>query len=121
MITINMNTARFKLTVEGHAQPEETELYKEVCAACSAIVQALVYSITKFNHEGDALEIFKYRDDPGNVLLKVKPSKWSESSIKRRFNEYGDGLELLALSHPYSVEFIWDGEKITPEEEKQDE
>ena len=121
MIRIEMNTARFKLTVEGHAEPEETSMYKEVCAACSAIVQSLVYSITKFNHEGDVLEIFKYRDDPGNVLLKVKPSEWAESSVKRRFNEYGDGLELLALSHPYSVQFIWDGEPILPEEEEKHE
>jgi len=122
MISINMNTARFKLTVTGHAQPEESEQYKEICSACSALVQALAYTITKFNHEGDALELFKFQDEPGNVILKVKPSEWAERSIRRRFNEYGDGLELLALSHACSVEMIWDGEKILPnEEDKKDE
>ena len=117
MIRINLNSARMKLTIEGHAQPEESEQYKEICAAASALVQALAYSITKFNHEGDALEIFKFQDEPGDVLLKVKPSEWSERAILRRFNEYGDGMELLALSHPQSVEMIWDGEKILPEKE----
>jgi len=115
MIRINLNSARTKLTIEGHAQPEESAQYKEICAAASALVQALAYSITKFNHEGDALELFKFDDTPGNVLLKVKASEWSERAITRRFNEYGDGFELLALSHPYSVEMIWDGEKILPE------
>ena len=122
MIEIEMNTARLKLTVKGHAMPDESPQFKEICAACSALVQALAYTITKFNHEGDALELFKFQDEPGNVILKVKPSEWAERSIRRRFNEYGDGLELLALSHPCSVEMIWDGEKILANgEEKNDE
>jgi len=112
MIEINLNTARFKLTVKGHAEPDESDSYQQICAATSAIVQALAYSITKFNHEGDALKEFKFRDDPGNAELRVWPEEWAENSIKRRFNEYGDGLELLALSHNCSVSMIWDGEKI---------
>jgi len=118
MIEINLNTARWKLTVKGHAMPEESDQYKEICAAASAIVQSLVYSITKFNHEGDALESMKYVNDPGDLLFKCFPEQWAETSIRRRFNEYGDGLELLAMSHPYSVQMIWDGEKIIPNEEE---
>ena len=117
MIKITMNTTRFMLTVEGHAEPKETEQYKEVCAATSAIVQSLVYSISKFNGDDDALSSMKYRNDPGNVLLKVYPEEWARLSIAKRFNYYGDGLELLAKSHPYSVEFIWDGERINPDKE----
>lgn len=119
MIEIEMNTARLKLTVKGHAMPDESPQYKEICAACSALVQALAYTITKFNNEGDALEIFKFQDEPGDVILKVKPTEWAERSIRKRFDVYGDGLELLAMSHPCSVKMIWDGELIIPSEEEQ--
>ena len=119
MIEIEMNTARLKLTVKGHAMPDESPQYKEICAACSALVQALAYTITKFNSEGDALEIFKFQDEPGDVILKVKPTEWAERSIRKRFDVYGDGLELLAMSHPCSVKMIWDGELIIPSEEEQ--
>ena len=112
MIHIEMNTARFKLTAEGHAKPEESEKYKEICAAVSAIVQGLVFSISKFKGEKDALSYYKYRDEPGNMLLKVVPEEWAEISMKRRFNYFGDALEMMATAHPGSVEFIWDGEKI---------
>ena len=118
MIEINLNTASFKLTVTGHAEPDESDSYQQICAATSAIVQALAYSITKFNHEGDAMQSFKFQDEPGNVLLKVVPEEWAENSIRRRFYEYGDGLELLALSHSCSVQMIWDGEKILQAKEE---
>jgi uncharacterized protein YsxB (DUF464 family) len=117
MIRINMNTIRFKLTVEGHAMPEESEDYSIICAGASMLVQALVYSIEKFNSGGDALSSMKYRDDPGNVLLEVHPEEWARISIAKRFNYYGDGLELLAMNNPECVEFIWDGEKIIPYKE----
>lgn len=118
MIRIEMNTARFKLTAEGHAQPEENAQYKEICAGVSAIVQGLVFTISKFNGKKDALTLFKYRDDPGNMLLKVTPEEWAEISMKKRFNYFGDALEMMALAHPESIEFIWNGEKILKEDKE---
>lgn len=117
MIHIEMNTTRFLLTIEGHAQPEEHKDYKEICAAASMLAQGLAYSISKLNGDSDALSSMKYRDEPGNMMLKVYPEEWARISIGWRFNYYGDGLEMLALAHPQCVEFIWDGEKILPDKE----
>ena len=115
MIEITMNTARFKLTVKGHAQPEESPDYKEICAAASALAQALAYSISKF--PGDAMKAFEYRPEPGDMLIRAYPEEWAELGTRNRMKAYADGLELLARSHPQSVSMIRDGEKIIPEEE----
>jgi uncharacterized protein YsxB (DUF464 family) len=117
MIHIEMNTARFKLTAEGHAQPEESTQYKEICAGVSAIVQGLVYSISKFKGDKDALTYYKYRDEPGNMLLKAVPEEWAEISMTRRVSYFGDALEMMATAHPQCIEFIWDGEKILKEDD----
>lgn len=116
MIEITMNTARYKLTVKGHAQPEEGEQYKEICAAASALAQALAYSITKLPR--DAMKSFEYRPDPGNLLIRAYPEEWAELVTKNRFKTYADGLELLAMSHPQSISMILDGEKIEPKKEE---
>ena len=47
MITITMNSKRLKLTVTGHAMPEESPQYKEICAAVSAMAQSMMYAISK--------------------------------------------------------------------------
>ena len=115
MIEITMNTARFKLTVKGHAEPGESDQYKEICAAASALAQALAYSISKF--PGDAMKSFEYRPEPGDLLIRAYPEDWAELGTKNRFKAYAEGLELLALSHPQSITMILDGEKIIPEKE----
>ena len=117
MIRITINTARYKITVEGHALAEEHPDHSAICTGVSAIVQGLVYSISKFNSRETALKTFKYRDEPGNMLLKIVPEQWAELSLTKRFNYYGDGLELMARSHPESIEMIWDGERILPDKE----
>lgn len=116
MITVTMNTARLKLTVEGHAQPEESKEYREICAAVSAISQGLVWCVSKYNDGEGAMKSIEYRPDPGNLLLKVYPEAWAERAIRWRFMNYGDAFELLAKSHHKSVIFILDGERMIPEE-----
>lgn len=116
MITIRMNTARLKLTVEGHAQPEESTEYKEICSAVSALSQALAYTIARYNGGEGAMKAFDYRNDPGNLRIKVFPEPWAERELRHRFQIYGDGMELLAQSHPQSVTMIRDEEKILTKE-----
>lgn len=119
MITINMNTARFRVTVEGHAMPEESADYSQICAAVSALAQSLAWSISKYNNGEGAMKSFEYRPEPGNMLIRVWPEYWAERAFRNRFKNYGDGFELLAKSHPQSVTFIWDGERILPEKEEE--
>ena len=114
MITIEMNTKRLKLTVKGHAQPEEMEKYKECCASASAIAQSMVYAVSKYN-DGGALEKFEYRNDPGDFMVKLLPTEKQEKALQTIMTLYGYGLELLAKSHPQSVEMIWDGARIIPD------
>lgn len=118
MIEINLNTARYKLTVTGHAQPEESKEYSAICSAVSALAQSLFYCVSKFNDGEGSMKSVEYRGDPGDLLLRVWPEEWAESAIRHRFKNYGDGMELLAKSHPEAVSMIWDGERIVPEEAK---
>ena len=113
MIEIRMDTKRLKLSVKGHATPEESEKYKEICAAASALAQALAYSVSK----SDAKEEMQYRPDPGDLFLLVIPEKKMDALMKIRFALYADGLELLAKSHPFSVTMIRDGQRILPYKE----
>ncbi len=117
MIEININTARFKLTVKGHAVPEESEQYREICSAVSALAQALMYSISKLPR--DAMKSLEYRPEPGDLLIRAFPEEWAELSTRNKFKTYADGMELLALSHQQSVTMIRDGEKILPQKEGQ--
>lgn len=117
MIEIRMETKRLKLSIKGHATPEESEQYKEICAAASALAQSLMYSISKYDDVQKAVKSIQYRPDPGDLFLLVIPESWADMVMKHRFKVYGDGLELLAKSHPYSVTMIRDGEKILPDEE----
>ena len=105
MIVIRMNTKRLKLTVEGHATPEEGPQYREICAAASALAQALVYSCGKMKDKR-ALERIEYRPDPGHMMLNVEPVRMAKVLIWQRFKHYADGMELLAKSHPNSVMMI---------------
>ena len=114
MIEINLNTARFKLEVKGHAQPEETKEYSEVCAAVSALAQGLVYTVTKYESDHEAIGEMDYRNDPGDFLWRVKPDPWAEALIRKRMYAYGDGLEMMAACHPESVKMIYDGEEVQP-------
>ena len=118
MIRINMNTARLKLTVEGHAMQEEGPEYQQICAAASALAQSLAWSVNKYNEGEGTMKSFEYRPETGNLLIRVWPEHWAEAVFKRKFKDYADGFELLAKSHPQSVEFIWDGERILPEKEE---
>lgn len=117
MITITMNTTKLKLTVDGHAMPDESKQYKEICAAASALTQSLAYTVIRYNDGDGAMKSFEYRPDPGNLLLRVYAEPWAEREFRHRFEIYGDGLQMLAESHPYSVQFIRDGERIIPKEE----
>ena len=117
MIRIEMNTARLKLTVKGHAEPAEMEKYKECCSAASAIAQSMVYAISRYN-DGSALEKLEYRNDPGDFMVKMLPAQKAEKQLQTIMTLYGYGLELLAKSHPQSVEMIWDGAKILPDNKR---
>lgn len=116
MITITMNTTKLKLTIEGHAMPEESDEYREICAAASALAQSLAYTVTKYNDGDGTMKSFQYRPDAGNLLIRIFPAEWAERAFRHRFEIYGDGLQLLAESHPESVRFIRDGERVLPKE-----
>ena len=124
MITITMNTARLKLTVEGHAIPAEDQEeldYLRICSAASALSQSLAYAITKYNDGEGTMKSFNYRPDPGNLLIRVFPETWAEREFRHIFEIYSRGFQLLAESHPQSVTFIKDGERIIAKEEKDNE
>lgn len=118
MIEINVNTARYKVTVKGHAMPEESADYQQICAAASALAQSMMYCLTKLEEDGkDAYKSVEYRHDPGDIYIRVYPEGWAEASAKRKIRDYADGMELLAMSHPESIHMIWDGEEITMSKE----
>ena len=116
MITIDINTGKFRVAVTGHAMPEETDEYREVCAGISAMAQGLMYCMTKYESDHDALVSVNYRSDPGDLLIEVTPNTWAESAMRKRIRNYADGLELLAMEHPESVTMIIDGETVKPME-----
>lgn len=119
MIMITMNTKRLKLEVTGHAMPEEGDEFREICAAASALAQGLMYSIINYNDGEGTMKSIQYRDEPGDLRIKVFPETWAERAFRQRFDIYGDGLQLLAESHPQSVTFIRDGERIIATKEEQ--
>ena len=112
MITIEVNTSRYKVTVQGHATAEENEDYRAICAGVSTLAQALAYAIGKIGGDKSALKKMDYRPERGNTLIRVWPEAWAELGIRGIFRCYADGFELLAKSHPESVRMIWDGEEI---------
>ena len=121
MIRITMSTKRLKMTVEGHAMPEESGSWREICAAASALTQSMMYSAAKYtgdDPDAEEMKYAKYRGDPGNMLIKIYPEAEAEEGIRQIFKAYGDGMQLLAESHPQSVTFIRDGERIMAKEEK---
>lgn len=120
MININLSVEKFTVTVTGHAQPDEGENYREVCAAASMMVQGLAHSITKFQGAQNGIREIDYRGEPGDMMLRVKPEAWAEATVRKRMRAYGDGLELLALSEPQSVTMTWDGIPVKPEEGEKD-
>ena len=119
MIQIEMNTSRLKLTIKGHAQPTEGAQFKEACSAAGAMAQGLMYSLNAYDEETgkEAMKEFKYKNDPGDLFIKVFPEPWAERELKHRFRIYGDGMQMLAESHPQFIEMIRDGERILPEKE----
>ena len=124
MITITMNTARLKLTIEGHALPEEdkNELdFIRICSAASALAQSLAYAISQYNDGQGAMKAFDYRPKSGDLLIRVFPETWAEREFRHMFEIYGKGFQLMAESHPQSVTYIKDGERIIAKEEKKDE
>ena len=122
MIEITVSTKDFLVMVKGHAQPEESELYKETCSAASMLVQGLAHSLAKFESSQSAIMQFDYKGDPGDMVLHVIPEKWAEAATRKRMKAYADGMELLALSNPESVRMTMDGEPVNPEEgENEDE
>lgn len=116
MINIKMDSNRLLLTVKGHAMPEETDAYREICSASSALAQAMVYAVTRYK-EGAALDILDYRPDSGDLMVKMRAEEGYEKQMRAIWEVYGYGLELLAQSHPMSVEMIWDGAKVLPGKE----
>lgn len=119
MIHINMSVERFTLVVKGHAEPEENEQYREICAGASMLAQGLMASIAKFQKEQDGLRRILYRGDPGDFVMTVEPEPWAEATIRKRMRAYADGLELIAQSNPECVEMLWDGIPVKPEEGEQ--
>lgn len=119
MIHINMSVERFTLVVKGHAEPEESEQYREICAGASMLAQGLMASIAKFQREQDGLRRILYRGDPGDFVMTVEPEPWAEATIRKRMRAYADGLELIAQSNPECVEMLWDGIPVKPEEGEQ--
>lgn len=120
MIKIEMNSARLKLTVKGHAQPEEGKQFSEACSAASALAQSLMYTVSRYNDGEGATKAITYKNAPGDLLIKVFPEPWAERELQHRFKIYGDGLQLLAESHPEYIEMIRDGERILPPKEEKE-
>lgn len=116
MIEIRMETKRLKLTVKGHAMPAETEAYKEICSAVSALAQSMVYAVTKYK-DGAVLDEMQYRPDTGDLMVHMRAEEGFEKQMQQIWELYGYGMELLAQSHPMSVTMIWDGARVLPEEE----
>lgn len=117
MIHIEMNTGRLKMTVKGHALPEECgEDYGKICNAVGALAQGMVYAVTRYE-EGAALDSMDYRPDSGNLMIRMKAEEGYENRLRGIWDLYGYGLELMAKSHPQSVEMIWDGAKVIPDKE----
>ena len=116
MIQINLSVENFTLKIDGHAQPEESERFREICAGASMLAQGLAHSIAKFQKQQDGIRHILYRGDPGDMVLAVEPEPWAEATVRKRMRAYADGMELLALSNPESVTMIWDGVPVKPEE-----
>ena len=116
MIMIRMDTKHLKLTVTGHALPSETDAYREICSAASALAQALVFAVTRYK-EGAALNELDYRPDSGDLMVHMFAEEGYEKQMREIWEVYGYGMELLAQSHPMSVKMIWDGAKVLPGKE----
>ena len=116
MIHIELNTKRHRITVQGHAEPEESPEYRQICSAASAITQAMVYAVTRAA-EGRLLKGMDYKPDTGDLCAKLYPEDGMDEKMEEIITMYGYGLELLARSHEKSVEMVWDGEKIIPDKE----
>ena len=122
MIEITLSTKDFLVMVKGHAQPKESEMYRETCSAASMLVQGMAHSIAKLENTQDAILQFDYRGDPGDMMMHIIPKDWAKAAVRKRMRIYADGMELLAMSNPESVKMIWDGKPVKPEEgENQDE
>ncbi len=109
MIRINLDTKHFTLTIEGHARQEEGGEFNAVCTAVSAIAQGVAYCVTKENTEKDILEGMDYRPEPGDFLIRLLPTEWARVKVRKILNIYGDGLEMLAMSHPEFIRMERDG------------
>ena len=119
MIHINLSVERFTVVVKGHAMPDESKDYEQICAGASMLTQGLAHSIAKFQNQQNGIRRILYRGDPGDMVLTVEPESWAEATVRKRMRAYGDGMELLAMSNPESVEMIWDGIPVKPEEGEQ--
>ena len=116
MIHIELNTKRHKLTVQGHAEPEECGEFRQICSAASALAQAMVYAVTRAR-DGRLLKGLDYKPDTGDLSAKLYAEDGGDEEMEQIITLYGYGLELLARSHPQSIEMVWDGEKIIPYKE----
>jgi len=117
MITITMNSKRLKLTAEGHALAEESADHKEICNCVGALAQGLIYTVSRYNDGKGTMKSIEYRNEPGDLMIKVYPETWAEREIRHRFEIYADGLQMMAEAHPECVTFIRDGERIQAKEE----
>ncbi len=112
MIRIDLDETRLMLTVKGHAQAEESEEYRHICAGVSAIAQGMAYCLAKWQKEKDSLLAMDYRPDKGDLLLQVQPEDWARPGARRRMAIFGDGLEMMAVCHPESIEMTRNGENV---------
>lgn len=117
MITITIDTKRMKLTVEGHAMPEESEDYQLICTAASALAQGLAYTISR---SGERIKSIEYRPEPGDLMLRAWPAE-AEEKIQEKFENYADGMQLLAESHPCCVTMVRNGARIIAKEDRKHE
>ena len=115
MIIINLDDRLLKLTVTGHATPEEGPDWKLVCNSVSVLAQGLVYSIAKFEENHDALLGFDYKIDPGDMIVNPSPEEWARATIRKRMQIYGDGLQLVAENFPEYCRMTWNDMEIKAE------
>lgn len=115
MITIKIDTNHYKLRIDGHATPEESKEYREICSAASALAQSLLYSISKAK-DIDTKSIMT-KPVSGNYMISVFPEKQAEEEVRKRFEIYADGMELLAEAHPCSVTMIRNEARIIAKED----
>lgn len=124
MIEIRLDDRNFTLEAKGHALETEGPEWKYICSNVSTLTQGLAYSLTKYEKEHESIRGMDYRPEPGDLLLKVDPEEWARAAVRKRMQNFGDALEMLAQCESSYIHMVWNGEEIRgimTEEETDDE